>query len=93
MVYKFFNNNSATCADAVIGRVIKSKNMLNQQLTDELHKPVISKVVNAKYIHLLDIVCRVLMQQIWSRSVDIIKEFSFDNALLIFIVTMVGLFL
>ena len=64
MVYKFFNNNSATCADAAIGRVIESKNMPNQQLTDELHKPIISKVVDAKYIHLLNIVYGLLMQQI-----------------------------
>ena len=46
MVYKFFDNTSASG--------IKNKNMLNKILAEELHKPIIRKFekrkVNSPYI-------------------------------------------
>ena len=41
MVYKFFDKKSK-------GGTIKSKNIFNQQLTEELHKPIIRKFEKRK---------------------------------------------
>ena len=47
MVYKFFDKKTP-------GGTVKSKNMLNQELAEELHKPIIRKIeeqkVNSSFI-------------------------------------------
>ena len=58
----FFINKSASREDisASAGRA-KSKIISNQELSEELHKPVIRKFEEKKYTHLLKIIFGVLI--------------------------------
>ena len=58
--------SSATRVDKVAGGATKNKNMPNQQLAEELHKPIIRKYKNAKYTHLLKTIFGMLILQICS---------------------------
>ena len=46
IVYRFFDKKTS-------GSAAKNENMTNQKLTEELHKPIIRKLENKNYIHLL----------------------------------------
>ena len=49
MLYKFFDQKTfATNADKFAGSGIKNENMSDQQLAEELHKPIIRKVTKRK---------------------------------------------
>ena len=53
MVYTFFDKKPfATCENKFAGSGIKNENISNQELADDLHKPIIIKF-EKKYIHLL----------------------------------------
>ena len=62
MVYKYSDKKSSTTSawseslalrNKFAGGADKSENMLNQELAEELHKPIIRKLGNKKYTHLL----------------------------------------
>ena len=62
VVYKFFDKKFALLADkSTAGGVVKSKHMLNQQLAEELHKPIIKNLKIVKYIHHLKTISGVLI--------------------------------
>ena len=52
MIYKFFDKKTAGSG---------TKSMPNQQLADELHKPVIRKFKEEKYVHYSKAIFRVLI--------------------------------
>ena len=47
MVYNFFDKKY------LVGEAIKNKNMSNEKLVKELHKPIIRKFKKENYTHLL----------------------------------------
>ena len=54
MVYKFFDKKSASLPDkSACGRAIKNENRSNNELAEELHKPVIKKLKKRKYTQIL----------------------------------------
>ena len=57
MVNNFFDKKSSGCG-------IKSEIMPNQQLAEELHKPIITKFKNEKYTHPLKTVFGLLIFEI-----------------------------
>ena len=71
MVYKCFHKNSASLADksaagsgvATLANksAIKNDNMSNQELSEQLHKPIIKSLKNEKYFHLLKATFGVLI--------------------------------
>ena len=67
------------------GGAVKSEIMSNQELAKELHK---SFHENEKYTHLLKIIFGVLILWICNWWVNLIKDFDFYYALLIFTVIM-----
>ena len=49
MVYKYFDKKSALLADkSASGSAIKNENILNKELTEKLHKPIIRKFKKRK---------------------------------------------
>ena len=49
MFYKFFDKESTLFADnSTPGGAVKNKSMSNQELAEELHKPIIRKIENRK---------------------------------------------
>ena len=62
MVYKFFGEKSASDADKPdFCSGIKNENESNEELAEELHKPIIKKFKKEKYTHLLYTICWVLI--------------------------------
>ena len=57
MVYQFFDKSS-------FGGGVKSEIKSKQQLAEDLHKPIIRKLKNEKYTHLLNTIFGVLIEQI-----------------------------
>ena len=82
MVYKFFDKKSS-------GGVVKIEIMPNQQLAEELHKPIVRKFEKRK-------VYSFFKDNIWDADLadmQLIKEFVFYYVLSISIVNIHGLFL
>ena len=59
MVYKFFDKKSP-------GGGVKNDSISNQEMTEDLHKPIIKKFENEKCNHLLYTMIGVLILQIRS---------------------------
>ena len=82
MVYKFFDKKSSD-------GVVKIEIMPNQQLAEELHKPIVRKFEKRK-------VYSFFKDNIWDADLadmQLIKEFVFYYVLSISIVNIHGLFL
>ena len=58
MIYKFFDEKSTS------NGTIKNKNTSNEELAEELHKPITRNLKNAKCIHHFKIIFGVLILQI-----------------------------
>ena len=76
MVYKFFDKKSS-------GNGARSEIIPKQQLAEELHKPIIRKIENGKYAHVLKTIFMVLILRICNYKVNVIKKFDFYDALLV----------
>ena len=62
MVYKFFDKKSAWLTDkSVSGRVVNIPLKFNEQLAEELHKPIFRKLKKEKFILDLKIIFGVLI--------------------------------
>ena len=57
MVYKIFDEKTS-------GSGIKNENMSDQQLAEELHNPIIRKLIKEKYNHLLQAILEAQIQEI-----------------------------
>ena len=85
VVYKFFDKKTS-------GSSIKSENISNKELAEELHKPIIRKF-NKRKVHWPfagNIWCADLADM---QLVNLIKDLGFYFVLLIFIANIHGLFL
>ena len=85
VVYKFFDKKTS-------GSSIKSENISNKELAEELHKPIIRKF-NKRKVHSPfagNIWCADLVDM---QLVNLIKDLGFYFVLLIFIANIHGLFL
>ena len=79
MVYKFFDNKTS-------GSGIKNENMSDQQLAEELHKPVITKFGNRK-VHSL------FIDNIWGAGLadmQLISKFHKGIRFLLFVIDIYG---
>ena len=62
MVYNFFDKKSTLPTDKFpSSSSIKSMNISNKELDEELHKPIIRKFKKKKYTHLLYAIFEVLI--------------------------------
>ena len=86
MVYNFLDKKS-------LGGAIKKESMQNEKLVKNYTYQLLENLRKQKYTHLLQTILRVLVLQICNWQVNLIKEFDFFYALLIFIANMHGLFL
>ena len=84
MVYKSFDKKTS-------GSNIKSKNILNKELAEELHKPIIRKFKKKK-VHSL-FIDNISGAYLADMQLKLIKDLGFCCVLLIFTVNMFGLFL
>ena len=67
MVYKFFNKKTSDAsASKFAGSGIKNEIKQNQQLANELHKPIIKNFKKEEFILYLNIIFGVLILQICS---------------------------
>ena len=58
MVYKFFDKKSASPADkSASGGAIKNENMSNEELAEELHKPIIRKFKKTSSVLIISKLC------------------------------------
>ena len=84
MVCNFFNKKSK-------GTAIKNEIKQNEQLVEELHKPITGKLKKKKkQFHLLKIIFGVLILLTFNKYTNLIKEFVFHYVLLRFLVNMLG---
>ena len=84
MVYKSFDKKTS-------GSNIKSKNILNKELAEELHKPIIRKFKKKK-VHSL-FIDNISGADLADMQLKLIKDLGFCCVLLIFTVNMFELFL
>ena len=82
LIYKFFHKKSSGTNTS--GAAFKSKIMLNQQLDDELHKPII-RTFEKRKVHSFKGKIKV---QICKWKVIIVKWFDFYYASLMFLVNI-----
>ena len=67
MVYKCFDKKCTSLADTSAARSgNKNEITQNQQLAEELHKPIIRKFKKERFIHYLKTIFGVLIQLIWN---------------------------
>ena len=97
MFHKFFDKKSTSLADkstkgSGVNTLTNKSLSQNQQLAEELHKPIIRKFKKRK-VH------STFKDNIWGADLadmlnlaDTIKELDFYYVLLIFLVNMLGLF-
>ena len=75
MVYKFFDKKSASLIKSKgSGIANKSASEPNYQLADELHKPIIKKILKKKFIHFLKTTFGVFAELICNHWANITKE-------------------
>ena len=84
MVYKSFDKKTS-------GSNIKNKNILNKELAEELHKPIIRKFKKKK-VHSL-FIDNISGADLADMQLNLINNLGFCCVLLIFTVNMFGLFL
>ena len=83
MVYKFFDKKTAGCG-------VKST-LQNEQLAEELHKPIIRKFKRREvYSAFKDNIWAADLADMQLMQVNLIKDLDFYYVLLIFIVNMLG---
>ena len=68
MVYKLFDKESALLTNkSASGGAVKCKIISNQQLAEELHKPLLENLKYEKYAHLLKTIFEVLILPICNK--------------------------